>query len=186
MKRLRLERVIKGERIMSAKQILTTLAMVLALVAANGMSLASDMPEQASLDTMVKLFDGVEFDHAMHTELGEDCSACHHHTTGTGTTDARCVSCHAKSDGATSVACRDCHVNDQFSAEHINKKSEEIYKFHIDIPGLKAAYHWNCIGCHEKMDGPTGCQDCHARTPEGDAFYHSDASGASASGKSGH
>lgn len=171
---------------MSAKQILTNLAMVLALMAANGMSMASDMPEQALLDTMAKLFDGVEFDHAMHTELGEDCSACHHHTTGTGTMNERCVSCHAKSDGATSVACRDCHVSDPFSAEHINKKSAEINKFHIDMPGLKAAYHWNCIGCHEQMDGPTDCQDCHARTPEGDAFYRSDASSASPSGKSGH
>ena len=35
--------------------------------------------------------------------------------------------------------------------------------------------HRNCIDCHEKMKGPTGCQDCHQRTKEGDAFYNSGA-----------
>lgn len=171
---------------MSAKLILTTLTMVLTFIAVGNLAQAADMPDQVSIDTMSVLFEGVEFDHAMHTELGEDCSACHHHATGTGTTDERCVSCHANSDEVASVGCRSCHASEPFSAEHINRKSEEIYKFHIDMPGLKAAYHWNCIGCHEEMDGPTGCQDCHARTPEGDAFYHSDASSASTSGKSGH
>ena len=171
---------------MSAKQILTTLTMVLALIAVGSLTRAADMPEQVSINSMTVLFDGVEFDHAMHTDLGEDCSACHHHTTGTGTNDERCVSCHANSGEAASVACRDCHAAEPFSAEHINRKSQEIYQFHIDRPGLKAAYHWNCIGCHEKMDGPTGCQDCHARTPEGDAFYHAEATGSATSGKSGH
>ena len=160
--------------------------MVLALVASGSLAQASDMPDQVSLDTMVELFDGVEFDHAMHTDLGEDCSACHHHTTGTGTTDARCISCHADSNEIESVGCSDCHVMDPFSAESIKQKALDRYKYHVDMPGLKAAYHWNCVGCHEEMDGPTDCLDCHARTPEGDAFYHKDATGTSTSEKSGH
>jgi hypothetical protein len=177
---------VKGERIMSAKQILTTLIMVLALVASGVLAQAADMPEQVSLDSMVELFDGVEFDHDMHADLGEDCSACHHHTTGTGTLDERCIRCHADSNEVATVGCRDCHDANPFSAENINKKSLDRYQFHIDMPGLKAAYHWNCIGCHEEMDGPTGCQDCHARTPEGEAFYHADATGSSAADKAGH
>lgn len=171
---------------MSAKQILATLTTVLALIAVGSSTHAADIPEQVSINTMSVLFDGVEFDHAMHTELGEDCSVCHHHTTGTGTSDERCVSCHANSEEVATVGCRDCHTADPFSAEHINRRSQEIFQFHIDVPGLKAAYHWNCLGCHEKMDGPTGCQDCHARTPAGDAFYHAEASGTTTSGKSGH
>lgn len=171
---------------MSAKQVLTTLMMALVLVATGSLIQAADMPEQASLDTLAKLFDGVEFDHAMHTDLGEDCSACHHHTTGTGTTDERCISCHADSDEVASVACNACHVADPFSAEYINRKSLNLYQYHVDMPGLKAAYHWNCVGCHEAMDGPTGCQDCHARTAEGDAFYRADASDTSTSGTGGH
>ena len=176
----------KGERIMSAKHILTTMMMALALVATGSLAQAAAMPEQVSLDTMAELFDGVEFDHAMHTDLGEDCSACHHHTTGTGTTDERCISCHADSEEVASVACRACHVTDRFSAEHINREALDLYQYHVDIPGLKAAYHWNCVNCHEAMDGPTGCQDCHTRTPEGDAFYRADATGSSTSAQSGH
>ncbi len=167
---------------MSAKQILTTLMMALAFVATGSMAQAADMPDQVSIDTMVKLFDSVEFDHAMHTDLGEDCSVCHHHTTGTGTADKRCVRCHADSEEYVPVGCSSCHVADPFSAENIQQKELDLYQFHIDKPGLKAAYHWNCIGCHEEMDGPTDCQDCHARTPEGDAFYHIDATGSSTSG----
>ena len=171
---------------MSAKQILITLMIVLAFFATSSLLLAAEMPEQVSLDSMVALFDGVEFDHAMHTDLGEDCSACHHHTTGTGTIDERCVRCHADSNEVASVGCRECHLANPFSAENINKEALDRYQFHIDTPGLKAAYHWNCVGCHEEMDGPTDCQDCHARTPEGDAFYHHDAKDLSAAGTSGH
>ncbi|MDF1580394.1 MAG: cytochrome c3 family protein [Desulfuromonadales bacterium] len=161
---------------MNAKLFGVTLIMAVSILATGSLSLAGDMPEQVSLDTMVKYFSGVKFDHAMHTELGEDCSRCHHHTTGTGTTDSRCVSCHADSDGVANVACRDCHVVDPFSAEHLNQKALSRYQFHIDKPGLKAVYHWNCVGCHETMSGPTGCQTCHTRTPDGDAFFHADAS----------
>ncbi|MGK2905202.1 MAG: cytochrome c3 family protein [Desulfuromonadales bacterium] len=171
---------------MSAKQILTTMMMALALVATGGLAQAVDMPEQVSIDTLAELFEGVEFDHVMHTELGEDCSVCHHHATGTGTNDERCVSCHADSGEVASVACSACHVADPFSAEQINRKALNLYQYHVDMPGLKAAYHWNCISCHEEMDGPTGCQDCHTRTPEGDAFYRADAAASTTSGESGH
>ncbi len=159
---------------MSAKQVLTILMMALAVIVTGSMTRAFVMPDQVSLESMARLFAGVEFDHAMHTELGEDCSACHHHTTGTGTTNERCVRCHATSDAVAKVGCRDCHVAEPFSAEHINRVVQDRYQFHIDKPGLQAAYHWNCVGCHEAMGGPTGCQDCHARTPAGDAFYRAE------------
>ena len=92
---------------MNAKQILTTLMMVVALIVVGSTTMAADMPELVSLDTMVEYFDAVEFDHDMHSELGEDCSVCHHHTTGTGTADERCISCHANSDEFETVACID-------------------------------------------------------------------------------
>lgn len=161
---------------MSSKQILAILISALAIIVGSTV-MAADMPDQVTIDSMVEMFEGVEFDHTMHTELGEDCSVCHHHTTGTGNADERCVGCHGSSEAVSVVGCSDCHVVAPFSAEQINHESLEIYQFHIDRPGLKAAYHWNCLGCHEAMDGPTDCQDCHARTPKGDAFYHYDASG---------
>jgi hypothetical protein len=161
---------------MGSKQLLTGLITALVFFVVS-MATAADMPEQVLIDSMSEMFEGVEFDHTMHTELGEDCSVCHHHTTGSGTADERCVSCHANSEEVATVGCRDCHIADPFSAEQINRESLELYQFHIDRPGLKAAYHWNCLGCHEEMDGPTECKDCHTRTPEGDAFYHQDATG---------
>lgn len=160
---------------MSAIRYYTTLMTGLIVVLATTMALAFDeMPEQVTIDIMAQYFDRVVFDHDMHTELGADCSKCHHHATGTGTSDSRCVRCHAESPEVATVGCRHCHVVDPFSAEHMNREAADVYQFHIDTPGLKAAYHWNCIGCHEKMDGPTDCQDCHARTPQGDAFYHAE------------
>ena len=56
-----------------------------------------------------------------------------------------------------------------FSAASLREKDPNTY--HTGKPGLKAAYHLNCLGCHEKNGGPTGCTDCHTRTVEGDKFY---------------
>lgn len=137
--------------------------------------MASDVPDQVMLDSMAELFAGVPFDHTMHTELGEDCAVCHHHTTGTGTSAERCMNCHADSPATTPVACTECHVSAPFSAEQINRDALDRYQYHVDKTGLKAAYHWSCLGCHEAMDGPTGCRECHARSAAGDAFYHADA-----------
>ena len=165
---------------MCTKQVVTILIIILTLALVDRLVLASEQPEQVSIDSMANLYAGVEFDHTMHTELGEDCSVCHHHTTGTGTINKRCVSCHADSDAVALVGCKDCHVDDPFSAEHINRVAQDVYQFHTDKPGLKAAYHWNCVGCHEAMDGPTACEECHARTPAGDDFYHANVTNSSA------
>lgn len=139
------------------------------------LALAGDEPEMVMLESMAELFEGVAFDHNLHTELGEDCAVCHHHTTGTGTADPQCVRCHADSPATVEVACTACHAAQPFSAEQIQKESLDLYQYHVDRPGLKAAYHWNCVGCHDAMGGPTACQDCHPRTAAGEAFYHADA-----------
>ena len=37
-----------------------------------------------------------------------------------------------------------------------------------DKPGLTAAYHRQCIGCHQAMAiRKTGCTDCHAKAAGG-------------------
>lgn len=143
---------------------------------------AADEPDSVVLDSLSNLFEPVEFDHTMHTELGEDCSVCHHHTTGTGPENANCARCHTDSPESDVVACSKCHEADPFSAEVVKAKLENRLLYHNDKPGLKAVYHLNCVTCHQEMDGPTGCQDCHARTAVGDEFYHADAKG----GDSGH
>lgn len=132
---------------------------------------AMDAPETITIDTLAKLYEPVEFDHQLHVDLAEDCSVCHHHTTGTGTTDLYCAKCHGQFEVLERVSCADCHSAESFSAESIHRQSK-VDIFHIDMNGLMGAYHQNCLGCHKEMDGPTGCQDCHSRTEAGDEFYH--------------
>jgi len=129
-----------------------------------------DAPDLILLDSLSELYDGVSFDHAMHVDLAEGCSTCHHHTTGTGAVDERCGRCHTESREETVVACRDCHARDPFSAAALRDQNQAAY--HIDKPGLKGAYHLNCLGCHEQLGAPVGCGDCHTRTTAGDAFFH--------------
>ena len=133
---------------------------------------AMEPPETAEIGVLSKYYEPVEFDHQMHVDIAEDCSVCHHHTTGTGTTNIYCSRCHSQRKEMATVACADCHSTEPFSAESIHRQSQENL-FHVDVTGLVGAYHQNCLGCHQKMDGPTGCQDCHARTEAGDKFYHS-------------
>ncbi len=143
----------------------------LLLTTVPGISRGITVPDTVTLNTQSKLFKPFEFDHAKHIELTKECSYCHHHTTGTLVQDSNCVRCHRNSSATAIVSCRGCHLVDPFSAAAINENNPKNY--HHDKPSLKAAMHRNCIGCHEKMTGPTGCQDCHQRTKEGDAFYKS-------------
>lgn len=63
-----------------------------------------------------------------------------------------CARCHHTPPGET-LACSDCH-GAPFDPEDLSK------------PGLKGAYHRQCLGCHRDADsGPTGCTDCHAKRP---------------------
>ncbi len=150
------------------------LAVTLALtVPAATQGSSAEMPASVLLDSLSHLFDGAEFDHNLHLDIAEDCADCHHHTTGTGVSDPVCIPCHDRGAEAVSVACRDCHEADPFSAESLREKDKRKDDYHFDKPGLKAAYHLNCLQCHVEMGGPEGCQDCHERNADGDAFYYS-------------
>lgn len=129
-----------------------------------------EAPMAVELNVAGEYYGVVMFDHAMHEDVG-DCYACHHHATGGGTGDANCVECHEDSPETATVACRDCHAQQPFSAATLQGKAAKTYQYHVDTPGLKGAFHRNCLGCHELQDGPLGCQDCHERTPRGDDLY---------------
>jgi len=78
----------------------------------------------------------VRFSHKRHANLTNDCSKCHHYR--------------PKEDAALETTrCSACH-QDSFNPDH----PERI--------GLKAAYHQQCIECHqEKAKGPVDCKGCH-------------------------
>lgn len=145
-------------------------AVMLALAIAPADSRAKEVPNSINLDSLVRLYEKVRFDHAKHIQLVKDCAECHHHTTGTLVADPNCVRCHRNSGATKVVACRGCHSVQTFSAEALREKGKNIY--HQDKPSLKGAYHQNCLGCHSKTGGPTGCEDCHALNRTGQAFYN--------------
>ncbi|MDA3902824.1 MAG: cytochrome c3 family protein [Desulfuromusa sp.] len=133
---------------------------------------AMDYPDEVEIDVLANLYEAVVFDHAMHVDLTEGCADCHHHTTGTPVLNEYCAKCHDGKEEMDWVSCQDCHSAGPVSAENLNNpKTDFIY--HNDKPNLKAAYHLNCIGCHQEVGGPTGCEDCHAKTEAGDEFYRS-------------
>lgn len=130
---------------------------------------AADAPETVEISSLARLYGVVAFNHAMHTEIAS-CEQCHHHTTGSEVTNPNCHRCHATSGEAATVACKDCHSAEPFSQGELGKlDNPQLY--HIDKPGLKAAYHLNCVGCHQQMGGPTGCQDCHTMTEAGEKMF---------------
>ncbi|MGE4424437.1 MAG: tetrathionate reductase family octaheme c-type cytochrome [Pseudodesulfovibrio sp.] len=93
------------------------------------------------VDTYEAKYEPVRFMHAKHAAaLGGDCASCHHYRP-------------ADPAAPETVACRSCH-QEAFSA----KDPRRI--------GLKAAYHMQCMNCHEKMKkGPVSCEGCHAKRP---------------------
>jgi hypothetical protein len=94
---------------------------------------SKDRPEIVTLSSLERRYEPVIFSHAMHTEMAENCAACHHH-----------------SPSGQTPACRECH------GEPFNPKN-------LNMPGIKGAYHLQCMGCHQEISGPVGCTECHAK-----------------------
>ncbi|MGE4504484.1 MAG: tetrathionate reductase family octaheme c-type cytochrome [Desulfovibrionaceae bacterium] len=100
--------------------------------------------ESPLVNTYEDLYGPVRFMHAKHAaSLDGNCALCHH------------VSPEG-ADAATdrlseTVACRACH------RESFDPRQPERL-------GLKAAYHQQCMDCHEKMhEGPVDCTGCHRK-----------------------
>ncbi len=139
-----------------------------------------DAPETVTIDALADLYKPVEFSHKRHAQLAR-CKDCHHHTTGQQDMDPNCVRCHAQSPETGRVSCQDCHIKKQFYPEQvIAGNNPNIY--HIDKPGLKGAYHLNCVPCHIKKNAPSECDSCHALTDKGRDFFHA---GGEKNGKAG-
>ena len=87
-------------------------------------------------------YEGVRFNHGQHAAQAGDCSVCHH---------LRPEQDVEYSPHPETVRCSACHQKsfDPRVAER---------------PGLKAAYHQRCIGCHKQQHaGPQVCTDCHLK-----------------------
>ena len=116
----------------------------------------SDIPEVVEIKDLVDQFQSAKFPHrkivrALEKKVKDDklaavfhgdmltlCQGCHHHSPASKT-PPRCVTCHSKTQ-VTETGFR---------------------------PGLKGAFHKQCMGCHEamKLEKPadTACVECHKK-----------------------
>lgn len=97
-------------------------------------------PEIEILDDLENLYEPVTFSHKAHAAMSETsggCVLCHHY----GPTDPipPCSACHAE----------------QASWDNLRQ------------PGLRGAYHRQCMGCHREWSHEAACGECHA--PKGTA-----------------
>ena len=123
---------------------------------------ASLLIDRRQTNERINDYEPVRFMHKAHaSRLGGNCSICHHKVQRTK--DDRIGKELAFSDMDTHkpVSCVACH-------QYPNEEDAPTR------PGLKGAYHAQCIGCHEKessSNAPTDCTGCHAkRTPNHEQF----------------
>lgn len=119
---------------------------------------AAKAPDIITLDSLSDKYEPVFFTHERHTALAGNCGTCHHEHGNSGTLP--CKSCHSLDAASfknsvthSFTACKNCHG--AYSPASPN------------IPGLKAAYHAQCLQCHKGMGNvgkdPKGCAElCHA------------------------
>ena len=94
------------------------------------------VPDIIILDELENLYDPARFTHKLHADMAdmsEGCVVCHHYTP----TDV------------SHPPCKECH-------------SPNLIHENIEQPGLKGAYHRQCMGCHQEWSDDTACEICHA------------------------
>lgn len=92
-------------------------------------------PDVVILDELEDLYLPVPFDHRGHADMAEmtiGCTICHHYTP----------------EGSAHPACKSCH--------EVGTMREDMRK-----PGLKGAYHRQCMNCHREWSHQTACEVCH-------------------------
>jgi hypothetical protein len=92
-------------------------------------------PDLVILNQLEDAYLPVPFDHRGHAEMAEmigGCASCHHYTP----------------EGQEHPACRTCHAIADAEAN-------------IDQPGLRGAYHQQCLNCHRDWINEKDCDTCH-------------------------
>lgn len=104
---------------------------------------SSEAPDVFLLDQLTEIYVPVVFPHKLHaamTEMGGGCIVCHH-----------------RNPPGPILACRECH-------------GEPSNPVNLGQPGLKGAYHRQCLGCHREWTHDTECVVCHAKREPGMVF----------------
>jgi hypothetical protein len=118
-------------------------------------------PEVVELDHIGDIYEKVIFNHAMHMDVAT-CATCHHHSPYAPPINPDCLPCHNDSLHVDTFICKDCHaINPGIASKIPPAEMKKIY--HLYTAGLKRAFHQQCMGCHEEMDVPNECNDCHLK-----------------------
>jgi len=94
----------------------------------------AEAPDVLLIDSLADQYGGVQFNHKLHagmSEMGQGCAACHHFC-----------------PPGKIPACVTCHASDVKSTD-------------LRQPGLKGAYHRQCLQCHREWSHETYCNVCH-------------------------
>ena len=94
-------------------------------------------PDVVILDDLEDLYVPVRFNHAAHAGMvgmSGGCETCHHYTPAS----------------SPHPGCAGCHPAD-------------IQHEDLSQPGLKGAYHRQCLSCHSEWDTDTRCEICHEK-----------------------
>jgi len=106
---------------------------------------AVELPHRKIVQTLVKNIQDSKLANYFHRDKGTICQGCHHNSP-ISKKPPRCVSCHGK----------------PFDAKNLSR------------PGLRAAYHLQCMGCHDEMgiEQPksTECADCHEEVGKSELY----------------
>lgn len=96
-------------------------------------ALAGTGPDVVVIDLLADLYGPVVFDHYLHVNMCEF--------------GGRCENCHHQpSEDRSIAACSTCHIEASGSPEQ---------------PGLKGAYHRQCLSCHREWSHENACGFCH-------------------------
>jgi hypothetical protein len=95
---------------------------------------AEKEPDVVRIDKLAGKYLPVSFSHKIHAQMSAmsgGCQSCHHYNTA-----------------GPILACQDCHS--------VERQREDLSK-----PDLQAAYHRQCINCHQEWSGLSDCNSCH-------------------------
>jgi hypothetical protein len=131
------------------------------------------LPELIEISSLQKYYLPVIFDHQLHGQ-SYDCISCHHRPdSDDSAAQNSCSRCHQKDSGPKFAPCASCHQsgNEIDDITYDQNREGHFGIFHIDTPGLKGAYHLQCLGCHREEGAPSKCQDCHGFSKAGRRLF---------------
>lgn len=94
---------------------------------------AKDAPELFTIDTLSNIYEPSIFTHKLHAEMAAMSGGC--------------ASCHHFNPPGKILSCVNCH--------EAGKRTD------LSKPGLKGAYHRQCLNCHREWSHTTNCTVCH-------------------------